>query len=60
MRISFSLKLFWRKARNGSQTSLHHRMTQGEDAKRINSLFSFNQQNAGQKRLCFYCEYFSP
>jgi hypothetical protein len=54
MRISFSLKLFWREARNGTQTSLHHKMTQGEDTRKINSLFGFNQQNAGQKWLCLY------
>jgi hypothetical protein len=26
MRISFSLKLFWRKGRNGTQTLLHHKI----------------------------------
>ena len=31
MRISFSLRLFWKKARNGTQTSRHHKMAQGED-----------------------------
>jgi hypothetical protein len=42
MRISFSLKLFWREARNGIQTSLPHKMTQGEDTEKPNSLFGFN------------------
>jgi hypothetical protein len=27
VRISFSLKLFWRKGENGTQTSLHHKMS---------------------------------
>ncbi len=31
VRISISSKLFWRKARNDTQTSLHHKMAQGED-----------------------------
>jgi hypothetical protein len=43
MRISISLKLFWRRGRNGTQTSLHHKMIQGEETQKINSLFGFNQ-----------------
>jgi hypothetical protein len=53
VRISFSSKLFWRKGGNGTQLSLHHKMTQGEDIREIKSLFVFNQQNAGQKRFWF-------
>jgi hypothetical protein len=39
MRISFSLKLFWREARKGTQISLHPKMTQREDTKKPNSLY---------------------
>jgi len=41
------------KARNDIQTSLQHKITQEEDTRKINSLFGFNQQNAGRKWLLF-------
>jgi len=29
-------------------------MTQGDNTKKINSIFAFNQQRAGKKWLCLY------